>query len=112
MMQRSGYWPSALDHVAADRYIKAGRFVCERWQTFTLFLVDMGECPSEHHTIDRRDSRKGYEPGNCRWATTEEQNEIKRCSLCGEEGHTKRFHEEPKQIELKTFEWRGKIRQW
>lgn len=26
------------------------------------------------HTIDRRDNARGYEPGNCRWATDMEQN--------------------------------------
>lgn len=48
--------------------------VCERWQDFTHFLADMGECPSAAMTLDRRKNNLGYAPGNCRWATQAEQN--------------------------------------
>ncbi|WP_342617176.1 hypothetical protein [Rhodoferax sp. GW822-FHT02A01] len=51
-----------------------GIVVCERWQDFASFLTDMGECPSKEMTLDRIDSSKDYEPGNCRWATMAEQN--------------------------------------
>ncbi len=47
--------------------------VCDRWRDFTLFLADMGERPSRAHSIDRVDGTRGYEPGNCRWATATEQ---------------------------------------
>lgn len=45
-----------------------GITVCERWLSFDNFLADMGE-PPLGLTIERRDNDKGYEPGNCYWAT-------------------------------------------
>lgn len=46
--------------------------VCDRWMSFIHFLADMGERPSGMW-IDRINNDKGYEPGNCRWATPAEQ---------------------------------------
>lgn len=47
--------------------------VCERWHDMNNFLEDMGERP-DGMTLDRVDVEGNYEPGNCRWATTKEQN--------------------------------------
>lgn len=55
-------------------YGAKGVTVCDRWNTsFTAFLEDMGERPSSHHSIDRIDGSKGYEPNNCRWASPQRQ---------------------------------------
>lgn len=49
--------------------------VCDRWKNSYLnFYQDMGPRPSNDHSIDRFPNMDGdYEPGNCRWATKEEQ---------------------------------------
>lgn len=55
------------------KYGAKGIYVCDRWSDFLVFLEDMGERPSPNHSIDRIDGSKGYEPGNCRWASHQRQ---------------------------------------
>ena len=43
------------------------------WREFAVFLKDMGPRPSPQHSIDRIKNDQPYGPGNCRWATPNEQ---------------------------------------
>lgn len=51
--------------------------ICDRWLKFENFLADMGELPLGL-SIDRKDNNGNYEPGNCRWATAQQQQLNKR----------------------------------
>lgn len=64
-------------HRSYADYGGAGITVCERWLVFANFLADMGE-KTAGMSIERRDGTKGYEPGNCCWATPKRQGRNKR----------------------------------
>lgn len=64
------------DNPNVERYpLYGGRGITydPRWSDFAVFLAEMGECP-EGMSLDRYPDNDGnYEPGNCRWATDEQQ---------------------------------------
>jgi hypothetical protein len=78
-------WRAALDRCHNKnsphypRYSGRGIKVCPRWRkSFAAFLAGVGPKPSASHSLDRVNNEGGYEPGNCRWATREQQGRNKR----------------------------------
>lgn len=76
------------NHSNWANYGGLGIKVCTRWDvSFEAFLSDMGPQPSSKHSIDRFPNPRGnYEPGNCRWATADQQARNKRTSVYVEHG--------------------------
>lgn len=55
-------------------YRYGGRGIKFLYEGFEQFLADVGLCPSPKHTLDRINNDDHYRPGNCRWATQQEQS--------------------------------------
>lgn len=83
------------------KYGARGITVCERWQSYEAFLSDMGRKP-DNMSLDRIDNNKGYEPSNCRWATSVEQANNTRSNKClTHNGETKTISEWSRKIGIR-----------
>jgi hypothetical protein len=81
MLQRCGN----SKHKNYKYYGGRGIKVCERWLKFENFFADMGKKPTPKHSIERNETNDGYNPENCRWATTVEQNNNTRRNIKNKE---------------------------
>lgn len=54
--------------------------ICDRWMSFEDFYADMGEC-QPGFSIERLNVNGNYEPSNCKWIPTHEQQRNKQGSV-------------------------------
>lgn len=91
-------------NVRWDNYGGRGIEICDRWRdSFENFLEDMGDRPSNKHSIDRINNSLGYFKENCRWATLQEQGRNKRNNCLLEyKGQTKCVQDWAENIGIKS----------
>jgi hypothetical protein len=64
--QRKRKW-DAPGYSAWKRISKTGE-ACKRWDSFEIFILDMGEPPEGEPCLLRIDPSKQYKPSNCVWS--------------------------------------------
>lgn len=106
-----GIWSHMLNrcnskkNIGYSLYGGRGIKVCDRWLKFENFWEDMKANYSDSLSIDRIDNNGNYEPGNCRWATPEQQQQNKRQSKNGRlityEGQTKTLMQWAKSLKMR-----------
>lgn len=96
-MKKRCYYPKAVNY--AD-YGGRGIVVCDRWKdSFENFYADMGDPPSEDHSIEREDTNGNYEPNNCSWATrVMQQNNRRNTVLVTHDGRTQGLSEWAREL--------------
>lgn len=76
--------------------------VDSRWCSFLNFVEDMGIRPEWASSVERVDNSRGYEPGNCKWSTPEEQANNRRSNhLLTHGGVTQSISRWARQVGLK-----------
>ncbi len=78
-------WLGMIERCTVDKprhaaYFGRGIEVCDRWMVFENFFADMGIRPSSLHSIDRIDNNGNYEPSNCKWEISKNQQRNRRRS--------------------------------
>ena len=94
------------------RYGARNISICERWlESFENFFEDMGPRPSPAHSIDRKDNNGNYEPGNCRWATDQEQSRNRiTCRMICYKGKTQCISAWAEEFGMKRDDFRYRLK--
>ncbi|MEO0685015.1 MAG: AP2 domain-containing protein [Cyanobacteria bacterium J06649_11] len=92
-----------------SRYGKKGISVCLRWRnSFDNFKRDMGERPTEFHSIDRMDNAGNYCLKNCRWATRSQQAINRGLSIRNKSGYIGTYWHKSRNRWISQIEVKGK----
>lgn len=68
------------NHKFYSAYGGRGITICNEWNSYLEFLQEMGEAP-EGFSLDRIDNNKSYSKANCRWASSNTQQNNRRCNV-------------------------------
>lgn len=69
-------------HPSYKDYGGRGIRVCDRWlQSYSNFINDIGARPSKKHQLDRMNNDGDYSPDNCKWSTSQKNNNNRRNTI-------------------------------
>jgi hypothetical protein len=89
-----------------------GITVCPEWESFVVFLADMGRCP-EGKTLDRVNNELGYSKSNCRWATrSEQQRNTSRNVVITYQGETRTLEEWSEKLGINRTTLKYRLKSW
>lgn len=93
------------------RYGGRGIKICKEWDSFEVFLQDMGKRLSPEHSLERRNNNGNYEPANCYWATMDIQsNNQEKNILLEYNGDTKTLAQWARYLNVPYDQIRGRYR--
>jgi len=96
-----------------DRVNYGGRGIkmCPEWESsFAAFYLELGPRP-KGYSLDRIDVNRGYEPGNCRWATIDEQSNNRRnCHYVNFEGERMTISQCARRVGVRPMRLRHQLR--
>lgn len=94
-------------------YGAVGIKVCDRWNFFENFICDMGNRPSDNHSLDRIDGKGNYEPSNCRWATKLEQaTNLKSTKILSYNGKSQSQAAWARELGISAVTLRERLQKW
>lgn len=84
------------------------------WMRFENFYADMGDPPSDDHSLDRLDNNGNYCVSNCHWATAIEQQNNRRSNVTIEwKGRTQTIAEWARELQINSSTlWRRLANGW
>lgn len=87
--------------------------LCDEWQDYRRFAADVPDPPDDSLTIDRIDNEKGYEPGNVRWVSFNEQHRNQRnCKWITYNGQTKLLTEWARELGVSPSTLSGRYKKY
>jgi hypothetical protein len=98
-----------LKDASYEHYGGRGIKVCQRWSSFSNFVLDMGVRP-DGMTLERINNSGNYEPSNCKWASMQENsNNTRRNRILAHKGRQQTMAQWARELGINYDTFKSKI---